>query len=655
MARKKRKSRSKNKKKANNRFAGIFYVGKLDVNRSGVGYVIVDNLEQDIKVRPENLHTAIHGDEVKVELTKVKRNGRKEGKVKRIVKRKTRTFVGEIEMSNGFGFLVTRNDKLPDVYIDGKDLNGANKGDKAVVKILSWGKKGKKPTGQVTSVLNKEDENDMAMKEILIENGFPLDFPKEVLDETTALKEDFSKQQIKRRRDLRNIFTLTIDPADAKDFDDAISYEKLDKDLFRVGIHIADVSHYVQPDTALDKEAYKRATSVYLADRVLPMLPEKISNELCSLRPDEDKMTFSVLFDLTASGKVKDTWIGRTVTHSDRRFTYDEAQQYIEGGQGDFDNEVRSLNKIARKIREKRFKKGAINFTSQEVRFKLDQQAKPVDIVLKESKEANQLIEEFMLLANKTVAAYADSIQVNNKKLPFPYRIHDTPDEEKLKKYVALATKIGYHFDISSPETIRKSFNKLLEKVTGKPEQMLLEQLGIRTMSKAVYTTDNIGHYGLAFEKYCHFTSPIRRYPDIMVHRLIADCLSGKKLKVKEGEMEKQCQHCSEQERKALSAERTAQKYKQVEYMSDYLGDEFDAIISGVASFGFWAETIETKCEGLISLIDLEDIDEFVFEDAEYALKGIHSGKRFRMGDTVKIRVAAANLEKRQLDYVLVE
>lgn len=646
--------RRKNKKHTTTSRQTETFTGRLDAIRSGGGFVIVDGLERDIKIAPGNMNTALDGDEVRVELIKKDRiRSRKEGKIIQVIERKSDVFSGTIDLQKGFGFLITADDSLPDIYVDDKQLNGAVDGDKAVVKILDWGNKGHKPSGKVIAVLDKEDSNDTAMKEILIEAGFPLVFPDEVLAETAKLKEDFSKAQLSQRKDLRDIFTITIDPADAKDFDDAISFKRLDNNLYEVGVHIADVSHYVLPETALDKEAYKRATSVYLADRVLPMLPEKISNELCSLRPHEDKLTFSVLFEMTAEGKVKNTWIGRTAIHSDHRFTYEEAQQIIETKEGIHAKEILDLNKIAVSLRRERFKKGAINFSSKEVRFRLDEEAKPIGIELKESKEAHQLIEEFMLLANKTVAAYAGSVKVKGEELPFPYRVHDVPDEEKLKMYVAFAAKLGYKFDVSSPEAIATSFNEMLQKVAGKPEQMVLEQLGIRTMSKAVYTTENIGHYGLAFKDYCHFTSPIRRYPDIMVHRIIAECLSGKPKA--DTHLEKKCLHCSGQERKAMEAERAAQKYKQVEYMRQYLGEDFDAVISGVARFGFWAETIDTKCEGLVSLTDLEALDDFNFIDTEYALKGMRTGRVFRMGDTVKIKVVAANLEKRQLDYVLVE
>ncbi len=649
---KNKKSKTKRSKTASN--AKEVYTGKMDITRSGGGFVCVEGLDRDIKISPHDLNTALDGDEVKVEILKRSSGrARKEGKILKILKRKSHVFSGTIEMNKGFGFLLTADNSLPDIYIDAGHLNGAKDGDRAVVKIIDWGGKEKNPAGEVSVVLNKTDSNDTAMKEILIENGFPLDFPKEVWQETEKLKEDFSKAQLAGRKDLRKTFTITIDPEDAKDFDDAISFKKLDNNLFEVGVHIADVSHYVQPGTALDKEAYKRATSVYLADRVLPMLPEKISNELCSLRPKEDKLTFSVLFQMTGSGKVKKTWIGRTAIHSDHRFTYEQAQQIIETQKGFHAKEILFLNNIAVALRKERFRKGAINFSSVEVRFHLDEKARPIGIFLKESKEAHQLIEEFMLLANRAVATYADSIKIKGQKIPFPYRVHDVPDEEKLKMYIAFAAKMGYKFDVSTPQSIAASFNEMLKKVAGKPEQMVLEQLGIRTMSKAVYTTENIGHYGLAFQNYCHFTSPIRRYPDIMVHRLIAASLAGKSKVDKQ--LENKCIHCSEQERRAMDAERAAQKYKQVEYMQQYLGEDFDAVISGVAHFGFWAETIDTKCEGMVSLMDLEELDDFIFVDTEYALKGMRTGLSFRMGDKIKIKVVAANLEKRQLDYDLVE
>jgi ribonuclease R len=436
---------------------------------------------------------------------------------------------------------------------------------------------------------------------------------------------------------------------DARDFDDALSIKPLSKGLYEVGVHIADVSHFVEEGSVLDEEAYERATSVYLPDRVNPMLPERISNELCSLRPHEDKFTFSVVFIMNSKGEVKEHWIGRTLIHSNHRFTYEEVQDIIETGEGPYAEEVLLLNKMARKLRQERFNKGAINFSSQEVRFKLDETGKPIGIVVKESKESHQLIEEFMLLANRTVAEFIAAVRVYDKPLPFPYRVHDQPDEEKLLPFIAFARKFGYQFDTSQPRAIAASFNAMLKAAQGTPQQHVLEQLGIRTMAKAIYTTDNIGHYGLGFEHYCHFTSPIRRYPDIMVHRLLQQVLDDRM--VVDKKMEARCKHCSERERAAMEAERAANKYKQVEFMMDYLGEEFDAVISGVSTFGFWAETVAHKCEGLVSMKDLNYHDDFRLIESDYSLVGLRSGRKFRINDAMQIKVMTTSLEKRQLDY----
>jgi ribonuclease R len=414
-------------------------------------------------------------------------------------------------------------------------------------------------------------------------------------------------------------------------------------------VHIADVSHYVEPGTTLDDIAYEKATSVYLPDRVNPMLPEHISNVLCSLRPHEDKLTFSAVFQMSPKGQVKQHWIGRTVIHSDHRFSYEEVQEVIEKETGIYSDEILLLNTIAQRLRKKRFDNGAINFSSQEVRFKLDEKGKPIGIVVKENKEAHQLIEEFMLLANRVVAEDVFKVKINKKEIPFPYRVHDLPSEEKLLPFMAFARKFGHKFDTSTPEAIAESFNSMLLDVKGKPEQHVLEQLGIRTMAKAVYTTENIGHYGLGFENYCHFTSPIRRYPDIIAHRILQEVLD-KNIKP-DKKLEQKCKHCSERERAAMDAERAANKYKQVEYMQQYLGEEFEGVISGVAAFGFWVETVEHKCEGLVSVNSLLDYDEFQLIQSDYCLVGRRSGRKFRMGDKVRIKVVAANLTKRQLDY----
>jgi ribonuclease R len=625
--------------------------GKLDISRGGMGYVIVEGMEKDIIVRPNDFGRAFHGDTVKVQISKDSGRGKRtEGKVTDVAVRNQTTFIGNIEVNKNFAFFKAASEKpMPDFYVPVEKLNGAVDGDRVVAKLVKWDKADKKPEGEVVTILKAEDVNDMAMKEILIESGFPLLFEKAVLDEAMKLSETITREELKKRKDYRDILTFTIDPVDAKDFDDAISIRNLDNGNYEIGVHIADVSHFVKPDSILDKSAYERATSVYLPDRVNPMLPEKISNELCSLRPHEDKYTFSVIFQVTNRGEIKHKWIGRTIIHSDHRFTYEDVQTIIETEDGIHHKALLLLNKLAKGFRKERFDAGAINFSSQEVRFQLDENGKPIGIVIKESKDAHKLIEEFMLLANRTIAEYVSRIKINQEPVPFPYRIHDTPDDEKLKPFVAFAKKFGYTFNMHDDAAVAKSFNELLKDVSGKPEQHVLEQLGIRTMAKAVYTSKNIGHYGLGFEHYCHFTSPIRRYPDVLVHRILQECLD-KNLKP-DKKMDEKCKHCSDKERKAMEAERAGNKYKQVEFMQNYLGEEFDGIISGVASFGFFVETVLHKCEGMVTVRDLSEFDEFKLDDADYALVGLRTGKKFRMGDAVKIKVVAANLEKRQLDY----
>ncbi|MBU7577643.1 MAG: ribonuclease R [Flavihumibacter sp.] len=644
---KKKSSSKKNKAKGT---GSELPLGRLDITRSGMGFVIIEGLEQDILVKPNDFNTALHGDKVKVQVMRSsgRGGGRLQGMITEVVERKQQSFLGKIELSKSFAFFIPETDKpMPDIYIPLDKLHGAENGARAVVKIVEWSNN-KKPVGEVMEVLKEEAANDTAMKEILLENGFPLSFPEDVLEETARIPETLDAKEIAKRKDMREVLTFTIDPMDAKDFDDALSIQSV-KGGYEIGVHIADVSYYVEPDTELDKEAYLRATSVYLPDRVNPMLPEKISNELCSLRPHEDKFTFSAVFLINARGDVKESWLGRTVTHSDHRFTYEEVQEIIENEDGLYKEEILLLNKFAQRMRKQRFKKGAINFSSQEVRFKLDENRKPIGIMIKESKEAHQLIEEFMLLANRTVAEFISKIEVNKKPLPFPYRVHDQPDEEKLTPFAAFARKFGHTFQTKSPEQIAASFNQLLQDVQGKPEQHVLEQLGIRTMAKAVYTTKNIGHYGLGFEHYAHFTSPIRRYPDVLVHRVLQQVLDEQYLPDKK--MEEKCKHCSERERAAMDSERASNKYKQVEYLMNFLGDEFDGVISGVSSFGFWVETVEHKCEGLVSITSLSEYDDFRHVESDYMLAGRRSGRTFRMGDKVRIRVVAANLEKRQLDY----
>jgi ribonuclease R len=615
-----------------------------------MGFVIVDKMEQDIMIRPSDFNTALHGDIVRVKImSRGSGRGRQQGQVIEVVERKQTEFLGHVELSQAFAFFIAETDKpMPDVYIPLNRLKGAQHNDRVIARITEW-EKNKKPQGEVVQILDPSDANDQAMKEILLENGFPLFFPESVIEESERLPDIIVSSEIGRRKDMRPVLTFTIDPVDAKDFDDAISIRTLKSGLLEIGVHIADVSHYVEPETALDKEAYTRATSVYLPDRVNPMLPERISNELCSLRPHEDKLTFSAIFQMGPKGEIQQHWIGKTVIHSDHRFTYEEVQEIIEQKTGLHQPEIETLNDIAQRMRRNRFKKGAINFSSTEVRFKLDEKGKPIGIMVKESKEAHQLVEEFMLLANRTIAEYVGKIKVNKKPVPFPYRVHDVPDKEKLLPFIEFAKKYGHTFDTTTPQSIAVSFNQMLSDVKGRPEQHVLEQLGIRTMSKAIYTTENIGHYGLGFEHYCHFTSPIRRYPDVLVHRILLDCLNenmefDKKLEAK-------CRHSSERERAAMDSERAANKYKQVEYMQDFIGDEFEGVISGVASFGFWVETVQHKCEGLVSINSLMEYDDFQHVEADYALVGKRSGRRFRMGDKITIKVLSGNLAKRQLDY----
>lgn len=625
--------------------------GKLDISRSGMGFVMVEGQEKDIMIKPNDFGKAFNGDIVKVELSKnLQRDRRAEGKIIEVLERKQTEFIGSVQVNKSVVFFVPGGEKpIPDFYIPLDKLKGAKDGDRVVAKFVKWDKTDKKPQGEIISVLSAENEADLAMKEILINAGFPLQFDDVVIKEAEKLSPKITREELKKRKDCRDILTFTIDPADAKDFDDAISIRNLDNGHYEIGVHIADVSHFVTPESILDKTAYERATSVYLPDRVNPMLPEKISNELCSLRPNEDKYCFSVIFQISNRAEVKHKWIGRTIIHSNHRFTYEEVQQTIETKDGLHFKPILLLNTLAKQFRQARFENGAINFSSQEVRFKLDENGKPVGIVIKESKDAHKLIEEFMLLANRTVAEYVSKIKINKEPIPFPYRIHDTPDEEKLKPFVAFARKFGYKFNMQDEKAVAKSFNQLLKDVEGKPEQHVLEQLGIRTMAKAVYTSQNIGHYGLGFENYCHFTSPIRRYPDVMVHRILQQCID-KGLKP-DKKMEEKCRHCSDRERSAMEAERAGNKYKQVEYMKQFIGDEFEGIISGIASFGFWVETVEHKCEGLVSIRDLIDYDEFRHDEADYALVGIRTGTIFNMGDKIKIKVVAANLTKRQLDY----
>lgn len=625
--------------------------GKLDISRSGMGFVIVEGLEKDIMVKPNDFGKAFDGDMVRVEINNHVTPGKRvEGKVVEVVERSQTDFSGTIDANGKTAFFVLSGEKsIPDFYIPQDKLKGAVNGDKVVARFIKWDKEDRRPEGEVVSIIDSKNAGDLAMKEILIQNGFPIVFDDQLIKAANNLSSKITREELRKRKDFRDILTFTIDPLDAKDFDDALSIRNLDNGNYEVGVHIADVSHFVTPGDILDKEAYKRATSVYLPDRVNPMLPERISNELCSLRPNEDKYCFSAVFEITHKGDIKKSWLGRTVIHSDQRFTYEQVQEIIETKDGLHFKPILLLDKLAKILRGKRFENGAINFTSQEVRFVLNEEGKPIGVTIKESKDAHQLIEEFMLLANRTVAEYVSKIKISGEPVPFPYRIHDSPDEEKLAPFVAFAKKFGYTFNMKDDESIAKSFNELLEKVQGKPEQHVLEQLGIRTMAKAKYTIDNIGHYGLGFENYSHFTSPIRRYPDVLVHRVLQECLDRNI--VPDKAMEEKCKHSSERERMAMESERAANKFKQVEFLSESIGDEFDAVVSGVSTFGFWAETVDHKCEGMVSIRSLGEVDIFRHDEIDYQLVGMNTGKTFRIGDKVKIKVMSADLEKRQLDY----
>ena len=640
-----------NKKRKEYKKEVPLYKGVFEITRSGMGFVIVSGLERDIIIRPNDFNRAFHGDQVRVEITKGDvRAGRLQGRITQVIERKQKQFVGIVEVNKDFSFFIPSSDKaIPDFFIPNHALKNAKDGQKVIARIVSWEEKDKRPKGEVIEVITEEMEGDLAMKEILIQQGFSIVFQDDVLEESERIPEQITEDEISNRRDIRETLTFTIDPDDAKDFDDALSFHRIDNNHIEIGIHIADVSHYIEEDSALDTSAYERATSVYLPDRVVPMLPERLSNGLCSLRPHEEKLTYSCIFKMNNEGDIKETWIGRTVIKSNHRFSYEDVQKIIDNQTGLYDKEVLLLHQLAQTMRKVRMKEGAINFSSQEVRFKLDELGKPIGIVIKESTASHQLIEEFMLLANRTVAEKVSKVKVSNKPLPFPYRVHDQPDEDRLIPFVEFAKKYGYNFMTKTPAQIASSFNEMLVKVKGLPEQRVLEQMGIRTMAKAIYTSKNIGHYGLGFEDYCHFTSPIRRYPDILVHRVLTGVLSGDPEVDKK--MEQKCQHCSERERAAMDAERASNKYKQVEFMKQYLGEEFDAVISGVASFGFWAETVDHKCEGLVSATSLLDYDDFVYYESEYALIGKRSNWAFRIGDPVKIKVISANLTKRQLDY----
>ena len=627
--------------------------GTIDLTNNGAAFVVVDGKDEDIYVAASKLRHALNGDTVTVRITSG--GGRKhcEGEVVEIVKRRREQFVGIVEISKHYAFLVPDKTQMPyDIFIPLDKLNNAQRGQKAVAKIVEWTERQKNPIGEIIEVLGNVGDNNTEMHAILAEFGLPYRFPKRVEDAAAEVDETISEQEIARRRDFRQVTTFTIDPADAKDFDDAISFRRLADDRFEVGVHIADVTFYVRPNTALEKEAYSRATSVYLVDRTVPMLPEKLSNKVCSLRPNEEKLCFSAVFELDADANVLTQWFGRTVINSDHRFAYEDAQQVIETKEGPLADELMTLNDLAQKLRKKRFAAGAISFERSEVKFQLDEEARPIGVYLKEQKEANQLIEEFMLLANRKVAEFVGKPAEGKGKRTFVYRIHGEPNSEKLTAFAQFIKRFGYQLQTKTKKKIASSINSLLTDVNGKAEQTVVETLAIRTMARAEYSTKNIGHYGLAFDYYTHFTSPIRRYPDMMVHRLLAHYLENGK-SVDADAYEAMCKHSSEMEQLATSAERASIKYKQVEFMKDNVGKIFDGVISGVTQWGIYVELNDSKCEGMVSIRTLTD-DHYEYDEAEFAVIGRRTKRRYTMGDSVSVRVVAANMEKKQLDFEIV-
>lgn len=631
---------------------GSYITGEVELTAKGSAYIISEESKEDVFVAFNNLKHALNGDKVKVMVYARSKGKRPEGEVVEILERRKSTFVGVIQRSENYAFLVPSGKQLPyDVFVPLQQLNGAKDGDKVVVQITEWPEKQKNPVGIVTQVLGTPGDNDTEMNAIMAEYELPVKFPVSVLKAADKIAMEIPGEEIKRRKDFREVVTFTIDPKDAKDFDDALSVRILKDGLYEVGVHIADVTYYMAPDTALDKEAYERATSVYLVDRTIPMLPEKLCNGVCSLRQDEEKLCFSAVFKMNKDAQVLSEWFGRTVIKSNRRFTYEEAQAMIEGADGDYRKEILMLNDLAQKLRAERFKSGAIDFDRVEVKFDLDEKGKPLGVYFKQSKEANKLIEEFMLLANKKVAERVGKVKENQKAKTFVYRIHDKPMDDKLQEFNKFVAKFGYGLKLTSRKALTSSMNKLMEDVKDRPEQNMIETLAVRTMAKAVYSTVNIGHYGLAFDYYTHFTSPIRRYPDVMVHRLLQRYLENGR-SVNQDKYEDMCKHSSDMEQLAANAERASVKYKQVEFMADKIGQDFTGTISGVTQWGFYVELDESKCEGMVSMRELED-DYFEFDEENYCIVGRHHGKRYQLGDQVVVTVAKANLVARQLDFVL--
>ena len=648
-----------------------YYIGTLDITSNGNGYFISDDFEKDIFIPSNNLGKGLQNDTVKAYIYKRNRSNKLEADIIDIIDRDKTSFVGVLQMSKNFGFVLCDNQKMyVDIFISKARVNGAEHGDKVQVKITDWPENSKNPFGKITQVLGKPGDHNTEIHSILLEYGLPYKFETEVEKDAGSLSLEITKEEISKRRDMRKDLTFTIDPKDAKDFDDALSFTKLKNGNYEIGIHIADVSHYVQPNTILDNEAYNRATSVYLVDRVVPMLPEILSNGACSLRPNEEKLTFSAVFEINEKAQILNEWFGRTVTYSDKRFAYEEAQVIIETKKNFIPENISitsesyhvsdvivegilKLNELAKVLRKKRMNEGAISFDRVEVKFNLDENANPTGVFFKESKDANKLIEEFMLLANKKVAEFIGKEKNKPTNKTFIYRVHDEPDIEKLAALQNIVYNFGYKMNTLTRESTTESLNKLLNDVHGKPESNMIETLAIRTMSKAVYTTNNIGHYGLAFDYYSHFTSPIRRYPDVMTHRLLQHYLNGGK-SPKQDDYEIKCKHASKQEELASKAERQSIKYMQVKYMQDHKDEEFLGVISGVTEWGIYVEITSNKCEGMVRIRDIKN-DYYIFDEKQFAIIGQSTKHSYQLGDSVTVKVKHTDLERKHLDFTLIE
>ena len=648
-----------------------YHIGSLDITSNGNGYFVSDDFEKDIFIPSNNLGKGLQNDTVKAYVYKRNRSNKLEADIIEIIERDKTSFVGVLQMSKNFGFVLCDNQKMyVDIFISKARVNGAEHGDKVQVKITDWPENSKNPFGKITQVLGKPGDHNTEIHSILLEYGLPYKFENEVEKDASNLSLEITKEEISKRRDMRQDLTFTIDPKDAKDFDDALSFTKLKNGNYEIGIHIADVSYYVQPNTILDKEAYNRATSVYLVDRVVPMLPEILSNGACSLRPNEEKLTFSAVFEINENAQILNEWFGRTVTYSDKRFAYEEAQTIIETEKNFIPENISitnesyyvpdtiveatlKLNKLAKILRKKRMKEGAISFDRVEVKFNLDENANPTGVFFKESKDANKLIEEFMLLANRKVAEFIGLSKGKATNKTFIYRVHDEPDVEKLASLQNMIDKFGYKINTDTKETTSQSLNKLLKDVAGKAESNMIETLTIRTMSKAVYTTQNIGHYGLAFDYYSHFTSPIRRYPDVMTHRLLQYYLEGGETPKSEL-FEEKSKHSSKREELASKAERSSIKYMQVKYMQNHKDEVFQGVITGVTEWGIYVEIKSNKCEGMVRIRDIKS-DYYVFDEKQYAIMGQNTKDLYQLGDDVRVKVKHTDLERKHLDFYLIE